>query len=209
MTVAESKRDIPEGLKKILAADVKLSKEFVELVNKKYPISSFRAHLKSLEISCHGLPWLFIAIAGLYTSSSPFFFNLLLALLLDIVVVAVVKAFTRRRRPAYNVDDQYATVKMVDKFSFPSGHSTRAVMLAIMFTVVEPVNFILWLPLLGWAGAVCVSRVLLGRHHILDVVAGVVIGVVQAFVMGWLWRSEEQTKYIMSFLGDEDPWSSA
>merc|ERR1712198_434406 len=126
----------------------KLSKEFVELVNKNYPISSFRAHLKSLEISCHGLPWLFIAIAGLYTSSSPFFFNLLLALLLDIAVVAVVKAFTRRRRPAYNVDDQYATVKMVDKFSFPSGHSTRAVMLAIMFALVEPVNMILWLPLL-------------------------------------------------------------
>ena len=50
MTVAESKRDIPDGLKKILAADVKLSKEFVELVNKNYPISSFRAHLKSLEV---------------------------------------------------------------------------------------------------------------------------------------------------------------
>ena len=50
MAVAESKRDIPDGLKKILAADVKLSKEFVELVNKNYPISSFRAHLKSLEV---------------------------------------------------------------------------------------------------------------------------------------------------------------
>ena len=130
-------------------------------------------------------------------------------MILDIVIVAVIKAFTRRRRPAYNVDDQYATVKMVDKFSFPSGHSTRAVMLAVMFIVVEPVNLILWLPLAGWSAAVCVSRVLLGRHHILDVVAGVVIGVVQAVIMGWLWRTEEQTKYLMSLLGDEDPWSSA
>jgi len=209
MTEAKSKREIPSGLKSVLEADIKLSKDFVEYVNKNYPVATYRSHLKSLEISCHGIPWLFISIAGLYSFTSPFFFNLLLALILDIVVVAVIKAFTRRRRPAYNVDDQYATVKMVDKFSFPSGHSTRAVMLAVIFIVIAPVNFIFWLPLLAWAGAVCVSRVLLGRHHILDVAAGVVIGIVQAVIMGWMWRTDEQTKYIMSLFGDEDPWSSA
>ena len=152
---------------------------------------------------------MFISTAGLYSFGRPFFFNLLLALLLDIAVVAIIKAFTRRRRPSYNVDDQYATVKLVDKFSFPSGHSTRAVMLAALLTLVAPINFILWLPLVAWAGAVCVSRVLLGRHHILDVVAGVLLGLLQAVFMGWMWRSEEQTKYIMSLFGDEDPWSSA
>ena len=223
--MAESrKREIPSGLKQLLDADVKMSKEFVEFVNKKYPSSVFRTYYKQLEVcrdfflhffieklkvSCHGIPWLFIAIAGLYTFSSAFFFNLLLALLLDIAVVAVIKAFTRRRRPAYNVDDQYATVNMVDKFSFPSGHSTRAVMLVSILVLVSPVTMLLWPVLIVWSGAVCVSRVLLGRHHILDVVAGVVIGVVQALVMGVLWRSEEQTKYLMSLLGDEDPWSSA
>ena len=46
----QSKREIPSGLKKILEADVKLSKEFVEAVNKKYPISAYRVHLKSLEV---------------------------------------------------------------------------------------------------------------------------------------------------------------
>lgn len=209
MSSEKSKREVPGGLKAVLEKDVKLSKEFVELVNRKYPIAAYRSHLKSLEISCHGIPWLFISVAGLYSFGSQFFFNLLLALLLDIVVVAVIKAFTRRRRPSYNVDDQYATVKLVDKFSFPSGHSTRAVMLATLFTLVAPINIILWLPLVGWAGAVCVSRVLLGRHHLLDVLAGVPIGLIQAVVMGWMWRSEDQTKYIMSLFGDEDPWSSA
>ena len=33
---------------------------------------------------------------------------------------------------------------------------------------------------------------LLGRHHILDVVAGVVIGAVEAVVLSMLWRSEEE-----------------
>merc|ERR1712012_612502 len=137
MAEAKSKREIPSGLKSVLEADIKLSKDFVEYVNKNYPVATYRSHLKSLEISCHGIPWLFISIAGLYSFTSPFFFNLLLALILDIVVVAVIKAFTRRRRPAYNVDDQYATVNMVDKFSFPSGHSTRAVML---------VSILVWCP---------------------------------------------------------------
>ena len=49
-----TKREIPSALKNILEADVKVSKEFVEFVNKKYPIDSLRGHLKSLEISCHG-----------------------------------------------------------------------------------------------------------------------------------------------------------
>ena len=207
--MSENKREIPSALKSILESDVKLSKDFVEFVNNKYPGQALRSHLKHLEISCHGIPWLFISIAGLYTSGAAFFLNLLIALILDIVVVAILKAFTRRRRPAYNVDDQFATVKMVDKFSFPSGHSTRAVMIATILCLVHPVHLILRLPVMVWAALVSVSRVVLGRHHVLDVVAGVVIGVLQALLMGILWRTEEQTKYILSLASDEDPWSSA
>ena len=111
-----------------------------------------------MQISCHGLPWLFLSIAGLYSIGGPLFLNLLLALLLDIAVVAVLKAFTRRRRPSYNVDDQYATVKLVDKFSFPSGHATRATMLAALGTIVRPLPLLLWPALVAWATAVCVRN---------------------------------------------------
>jgi len=208
MSGHSSKREVPSVLRNILDADVTLSKQFVEFVNKKYPIDSIRVHLKSLEISCHGIPWLFVAIAGLYTSGSAFFLNLLLALILDIVVVGILKAFTRRRRPAYNVDDQYATVKMVDKFSFPSGHATRAVMIGTILCLVQPIHIIIRLPVILWSVSVSVSRVVLGRHHVLDVVAGAVIGVMEALMMGLLWRSEEQVKYIMSLTSNEDPWSS-
>ena len=47
----KSKREIPDGLKSVLETDVKLTKEFVELVNKKYPIAAYRSHLISLEVS--------------------------------------------------------------------------------------------------------------------------------------------------------------
>ena len=40
-----------------------------------------------------------------------------------------------------------------------------------------------------------VSRVLLGRHHILDVVAGVVIGVLEAVLLSMLWRSEDEVAF--------------
>merc|ERR1719431_1338494 len=86
----------------------------------------YRTHLKSLEISCHGIPWLVGCLAGLYLTQFPLFLNLLLGLILDIAVVAVIKAFTRRRRPSMNVDDQFATFQAVDKFSFPSGRPPSA-----------------------------------------------------------------------------------
>jgi len=209
MSDSASKREIPTGLKKLLELDIKLSKEFVEAVNKKYPIDTIRTHLKSLEISCHGIPWLVFTIAGLYLTSNSIFINILIGLIIDIVIVAITKAFTRRRRPAYNIDDQHATFKTVDKFSFPSGHATRAVMLAIIFTFLSPLPLLLWVPVVLWSLAVSVSRVVLGRHHILDVVAGVVIGMGEALILSMAWRNEEQAANIINMFGGEDPWSSA
>lgn len=43
-----------------------------------------------------------------------------------------------------------------------------------------------------WAGAVCVSRVLLGRHHVGDVLAGVVVGYVNYELVRYLWLEREQ-----------------
>ena len=150
-----------------------------------------------------------LTIAGLYLTTYSVFLNLLIGLLVDIVIVAITKAFTRRRRPAYNVDDQYATVKTVDKFSFPSGHATRAIMLALAFTFLAPLPALLWIPVAGWAIAVCISRVLLGRHHILDVVAGIFIGFFECFIMKRVWMNDEEAVKILNLFGGEDPWSSA
>ena len=148
------------------------------------------------------------AIAGIYLTNYSIFLNVLIGLIIDIVIVAVTKAFTRRRRPAYNVDDQHATFKSVDKFSFPSGHATRAVMVVVLFIFLAPLPVFLWFPVVLWSVAVSVSRVLLGRHHILDVIAGVAIGVAEGFILNIVWRNDEQAIAIMNMFGGEDPWSS-
>eukprot|EP00088_Acartia_fossae_P066985 TRINITY_DN8328_c0_g1_i17.p1 TRINITY_DN8328_c0_g1~~TRINITY_DN8328_c0_g1_i17.p1 ORF type:complete len:210 (-),score=13.30 TRINITY_DN8328_c0_g1_i17:176-805(-) len=209
MASEKPKRELPSALKKTLDLDIKITKEFVEAVKNKVPLQNYRQHMKMLEISCHGIPWLALCMLGLYSFDRPeLWVNLLVALLLDIVVVAVTKAFTRRRRPAYNVDDMFMTGS-VDKFSFPSGHATRAILLAVFLCSLYPLNFIFFLPIVAWSLTVCVSRVLLGRHHILDVTGGIVIGLLEAFVVKQIWLSEDSARYIITALGGEDPWSGA
>merc|ERR1712198_483235 len=89
--------------------------------------------MKWLENSCHGIPWLIGTVAMIYLGAWPggveLWMNLLVYLLVDIVFVAVIKAFARRRRPSIQSDEQwFAKVDPtgVDKFSFPSGHVSRA-----------------------------------------------------------------------------------
>ena len=59
-----------------------------------------------------------------------------------------------------------------------------------------------------WSLAVCTSRVLLGRHHVLDVAAGMVIGVVEGAVLGWMWQDQEKAVNMFGWFAGEDPWSS-
>lgn len=63
--------------------------------------------------------------------------------------------------------------------------------------------------LLVWSLSVCVSRVFLGRHHILDVLAGIVVGIVEYLILSVIWISEDGAQAIGEHLFGEDPWSNA
>lgn len=54
-------------------------------------------------------------------------------LIYDVMLVAFIKAFTRRNRPVGNQSDMFMA-RGPDKFSFPSGHASRAVWVALFFT---------------------------------------------------------------------------
>lgn len=202
------KRVVPQPLKKLLDWDAVMTDKFVKFVDKKHgPLSKYKGTLKGLEYSCHGIPWLIGTATFIFllqdSSIRQLLVNIFIALILDIVVVAVVKAITRRRRPLANKDEEMFAAMMVDKYSFPSGHSTRAVMLSFLL----PMQYDLFLPfsmaLVAWGGAVCVSRVLLHRHHILDVAGGVAIGFIQAVIVSALWLSEESAAGVVNFFLDE------
>ena len=217
---SQTKREIPDGLKSILEWDKKITRSTFEAFDKKFGYVKYRSQMKALENSCHGIPWLVLTIAMIYLGAWPggleLWMNLLLYLIVDIVFVAVIKAFARRRRPSFQSDEQWF-VKIedkltggrgVDKFSFPSGHASRAGGFVFFFWFLYPLNFFFRIAVLIWSSSVAVSRVFLCRHHILDVAAGLLLGYVEYIVMCFLWMGEERAKYLLTYLGGEDPWSS-
>lgn len=59
------------------------------------------------------------------------------------------------------------------------------------------------MPLMAWVTSVCISRVLLRRHHLLDVVGGILLGAFEAVLLSWLWVSEDFAVWVVSWLSDE------
>ena len=117
-------------------------------------------------------------------------------------MVAIIKAYVRRRRPKANVKDAFAEMGP-DVFSFPSGHASRAVFVAYFFINLYPAHFIFVPPILAWAVALCLGRILMGRHHILDVMAGVLLGLFEGILLNMLWVSDETAKWLMNYLSDD------
>lgn len=134
----------------------------------------------------------------------PFLIPFLLGLLLDLIFVGIVKLIFRRARPAYNHPSMSAAVS-ADHYSFPSGHASRVFFVAAsvhFFTaaLIAPVEgtsysfldgwirdrsdgevkgevvVIVWM----WATVTAISRILLGRHYVLDVAAGACLGILEA-----------------------------
>lgn len=161
--------------------------------------------LIALEASGHGLLWvlwppfLFALAPQMPVSLLSGLANFYVLVLLDLVVIVIMKPLFHRARPAYNSGLQVATVEAVDQFSFPSGHATRAVSVAAFAVYVATArkgSVPVWmesLPFLTvvvfWGVAVAASRVALGRHHVLDVFAGIFVGIAYLMVIDKFWIS--------------------
>ncbi|XP_063056503.1 polyisoprenoid diphosphate/phosphate phosphohydrolase PLPP6 [Engraulis encrasicolus] len=180
------------ALSSLLAMDLWLSKRMGVCACEDSSWGSMRPLMKLIEISGHGIPWLAGAAYCLYKSDSiagqEVMLNLLMALILDLLLVGLLKALVRRRRPAHNRMDMFATFS-VDGYSFPSGHATRAAMcgrfLLAHLVLAPPLRVLVLL----WAVLVGCSRVLLGRHHVTDVAFGFAMGYAQYDLVEALWLS--------------------
>ena len=91
----------------------------------------------------------------------------------SLVVDRILKHRLARERPCVCFPDIGRGAPLLDRFSFPSGHTLHAV----CFTSVGLTDFpeLAWL-LLPFTALVAVSRVVLGLHYASDVLAGAAIG---------------------------------
>lgn len=95
------------------------------------------------------------------------------AALLGTLFAQVLKRSCKRERPNLRIEGFTALSENPDHFSFPSGHTTTAVAVAVALidqgALLGPLS-------MGFAGLIAVSRVYLGAHYPLDVGVGAFIG---------------------------------
>lgn len=123
-----------------------------------------------------GVIWL---ASFLFDDRSWCYESLLLAvcIVIQALFVFFIKFLFRRQRPESDWGEVY---RRQDPHSFPSGHATRAVMLAVIAIAIGPA-WLAW-TLAVWAPLVCLARIALGVHYLSDIFAGAVLGV----LLGWL-----------------------
>lgn len=144
--------------------------------------------LIACEHSGNGFVWILGVLALLLLPGvAPWLRSLAITLelgfLLDLAIVGAVKLLVKRARPAYAEREYHATI-IADKYSFPSGHASRCIFIGMAFVVFRSICHPLVIgAAVVWAVCTSLSRVLLGRHYVGDVLTGAAIGVVIAALL--------------------------
>lgn len=173
-------------LKQLNSLDHEISLRWAICARYNSPYLFLRKLVILLEFSGSGyiwIPYAIIMIVRHYTTirEAMQFILLFTGLMLDIAIVGTTKGLTRRPRPVINHNDVLSIGP--DKYSFPSGHTSRAVFLLFYFIRVSffpnvPVPLIVI-----WLSLVVASRVVLGRHYVSDVIAGIFFGIFECSII--------------------------
>lgn len=105
----------------------------------------------------------------------------------DQVTASLIRPFVARLRPSHEENPVSEVIHLVNDyraggFSFPSCHASNSAVLATMICLITKRTYVKIL-ICFWAALHIYSRIYLGVHYPLDIITGVVIGVVCAFTM--------------------------
>lgn len=117
------------------------------------------------------MPLLIIAIVG--HDALPFLKLIVFSFAIERSLYWLLKNNLKRKRPEAALPTFKATISASDEFSFPSGHTSAAFLLAILVSSYIPaLSTVMFI----WASSVSISRVILGVHFPADIIAGICLG---------------------------------
>ena len=124
-----------------------------------------------------------IALLALILGKLVLFWQLVVAVALAYILTIFVRLFFFRRRP--DKQKYHSLIGRFDASSFPSLHAMRASVLATLLALYFN-NSLLTVLFIICALGVGIARVVQKRHFVSDVLVGLVVGVLIAFLSIWL-----------------------
>ncbi|XP_077334108.1 inactive phospholipid phosphatase 7 [Lithobates pipiens] len=185
----------------LMAIDIAMSKRLGVCANSTSSWASARSMVKLIGVTSHGLSWIVGTLICLWNSNTlagqEVLVNLLLALLLDILTVAGLQKLVKRRGP-FEMSPGILDYLVLDVYSFPASHASRATMVSKFFLNHLVLAIPLRILLVLWAFSVGFSRIMIGRHHISDVMGGFVIGYMQFNFVEIIWLPSNTCQMLIS-----------
>lgn len=109
------------------------------------------------------------------------------------IVNNIVKYIVQRPRPANALEGVHQLGGVDLSYSFFSAHTSNSICLALFVTLYfrhKYYGFLIFL----WAMVVAYSRIYLGRHYPLDIICGLVFGLVTGCLSYWLYKRYYEKK---------------